>query len=671
MFSITYDFDYSKNTNQTFDVPTYGDTANGIEGPSKIQTINSNLFTTISPTLLNEFHFTYGRENRPRAATDQSAVPDTGIGFAPSFRFGQPFFLEPTVTEVFWHTDLHDNFSIIHGKHTIKFGGAWLRSNNTQIFPGFFEGRYLFDSVVGFLHYASPASMGVGFGPTTVECSSAGATTWSNEAIGCGAGTNTGGPLLFYLQHGPTSSTETLDASGFSSITDNEYAVFVQDQWQALPNLTINYGLRWEAQIFPDPTLAPSKTAYGVNLSDPRFPSTGFLPNQKKMFQPRIGFAWDILKNKKSVLRGSWGIYNARQNMLTQVGAITTNGVQQQGIFASSCVNPPACDFFNTGTGGPPPTYPNTVPVTPLAPGTFPFQPLVTVFSKDYANPRIYTVNGQFEQQLATSWSAYIDVTWSKGVHLTRFEDPNSAGTNALPVTSATDTVSYAGGPIFPNLGSITNTTSDARSLYRGATIGVRKRMSNRFQLEANYTWSEDLDDDSNERDPFTFRYANFFDLAKEYSYSDRDEKHKFSFYTYMNLPWSIVGNIRMQAHSAQPITDFTSSSGTTSGAPCTINNSQTRFVVISGAKTGPTVDCGRNHLRKDNAYFTFDWRLERDFRLGERFTLIPTVEMFNTFNNKNNINTLSSPLLFDFNGFLREGVGDPREVQLALRLKF
>ena len=652
-FSISYDFDYSKNTNQTFDVPTYSDSANGIEGPSKIQTINSNLFTTISPSLLNELHFTYGRENRPRAATNQSAVPDTGIGFVPSFRFGQPFFLEPTVTEVFWRTDLHDNFSIIHGKHTIKFGGAWLHSNNTQIFPGFFEGRYLFDSVVGFLHYASPASMGVGFGPKTAEClSSAGVITFSSQAVGCGASKNTGGPLLFYVQHGPTSSTESLDASGFSSISNNEYALFVQDQWQALPNLTINYGLRWEAQIFPNPTIAPSNTAYGVNLSDPRFPSTGFLPNQKKMFQPRLGFAWDILNNKKSVLRGSWGIYNARQNMLTQVGAITTNGVQQQSIFADS-------------TFGPAPTYPNTVPIPPLAPGAFPFQPGVTVFSKDYANPRIYTVNGQFEQEFSSSWSGYIDVTWSKGVHLTRFEDPNTAGTGFTPPTVGQDTVNYVGGlTLFPNLGSLTNTTSDARSLYRGATIGVHKRLSNRFQLEANYTWSEDLDDDSNERDPFTFRYANFFDLAKEYSYSDRDEKHKFNFYTYMDLPWKIVGNVRMQAHSAQPQTDNPLGTGT--GAPCSSNNSLTRFVVAS---PGVTVDCGRNHLRKDNSFFTFDWRLERDFRLGERFTLIPTVEMFNTFNNKNNINTLSSPLLFDFNGFLREGVGDPRETQLALRL--
>src|SRR5207245_11306007 len=72
----------------------------------------------------------------------------------------------------------------------------------------------------------------------------------------------------------------------------------------------------------------------GPYLSNPLFPSDGTIHNQKKMFQPRLGFAWDAAGNGRSVLRGSWGIYNARQNMLTQVGAITTNGIQQQSIAA-------------------------------------------------------------------------------------------------------------------------------------------------------------------------------------------------------------------------------------------------------------------------------------------------------------------------------------------------
>src|SRR5438876_8439461 len=53
-FALSYNFDYSKNTNQTFDVPTYGDSANGIEGPSKINVINANQYTTVSSNKLNE-----------------------------------------------------------------------------------------------------------------------------------------------------------------------------------------------------------------------------------------------------------------------------------------------------------------------------------------------------------------------------------------------------------------------------------------------------------------------------------------------------------------------------------------------------------------------------------------------------------------------------------------
>jgi hypothetical protein len=196
----------------------------------------------------------------------------------------------------------------------------------------------------------------------------------------------------------------------------------------------------------------------------------------------------------------------------------------------------------------------------------------------------------------------------------------------------------------FPNVASITDTVSSAKSLYRGFTIGMRKRMSHRFLFDGNYTYSVDYDDDSNERDPFTFRYASLFDLASEYGYSDRDERHKFNFYTVANLPWGFDANVRMQAHSAQPI------SGTR------IVNSQL---------------VQRNLLRKDNAFFTFDFGVGRPIRFGERYALTPKIEVFNLFNNKNNVNPLSTPALFDFNGFLRVGVGDPRQAQLSVRFEF
>ena len=643
---VSYNFDYSKNTNQTFDVATYGNSANGTEGPSKINNFNLNLFSTISATKLNEAHFSYTRELRPRSATSSNVPADTAMGFGTTFRFGHPFFLSPTVDETLWRTDIKDNFSIVSGNHNVKFGGEWLHTLNDQVFRGFFQGRYIFDSVAGFLRYAS-APAANGFGPNAGECLTPGfaftgwITTGAPFNQACPAGSSVGGPLLLFLQ-GAARNGPATDAAGASKITNNDYSLFAQDRWQVRPNLSLNYGLRWEAQIFPNVTVPPSQTAYAGFLSDPRFPSDGTLHSPKKEFQPRVGFAWDISKKGKSVLRASYGIYYARQNMLSQVGSVTTNGVQQQTIFVSSQL---------ISFGVPAPTWPGLV--TPGAgscstinnfgaagPFTNPFPCFsgVRVFSRDYANPRIYTANAQFEQEIARDLTMYFDFTHAQGVHLTRFLNVNRK-------------LNAAGFPIFGDyLGEVAVTSAVGKSLYNGFTVGMRKRLSHRYQFEWNYVFSKDKDDDSNERDPFTDRSFDINNLQLDYALSDRDIRHKFNFFMYSELPWGFEFTPRVQARSAQPATPATRTA------------------------------TNRNTLRKDNRYFSFDWRLARPFKFGERYELIPTIEMFNTFNNKNfvnalsgagNQNSLTAPSLFNFDGFLRQGVGDPRQVQLALKFKF
>jgi hypothetical protein len=517
-----------------------------------------------------------------------------------------------------WRTHVKDNFSIVSGNHTIKVGGDWLHTLNDQVFRGFFNGRYIFDSVTGFLRYASPAAPG-GFGPSTVGCSDGSFVT---APAACPGGATTGGPLLLYLQGAGLTGPAT-DAAGFSKITNEDLALFAQDSWKVWPNFTLNYGLRWEAQIFPEPVVDPSQTAYGIFLNDPRFPSDGTLPSQKKQFQPRLGFAWDMSKIGKSVLRGSAGIYYARQNMLSQVGSITTNGVQQQTIFLNTPI---------ISSGVPGPVWPDVVAppssVVPCVVGTvsnpFPCFSGVRVFSRDYQNPRIYTANIGFEQEVAQDWSLYLDYTHSKGVHLTRFLNVNRNNFFA------------------PFLGETMVTSSVGKSVYNGFTVGMRKRFTRRYQLEWNYTLAKDKDDDSNERDPFTDRAFDINNLQLDYALSDRDIRHKFNFFTFIEMGWGFEGNFRVQGRTAQPITP-------------------------GGVRTATN----RNTARKDNQYFSFDWRLQRPIRLNERFAIIPIVEMFNTFNNANNINPLVTPGLFNFDGFLRQGVGDPRQVQLAVKLTF
>jgi hypothetical protein len=294
--------------------------------------------------------------------------------------------------------------------------------------------------------------------------------------------------------------------------------------------------------------------------------------------------------------------------------------VQQQTIAGGAFANPTIL-----------PVWPNLVTppstVTPCAAGAvsnpFPCFTGVRVFSRDYANPRVYTTNVAFEQELAQHLSLYVDFTHAKGVHMTRFLNVNR---NNL---------------FSPFLGEVMVTSANGKSLYRGLTVGVRRRFSGRYQFEGNYTFSKDMDDDSNERDPFTDRAFDINNLRLDYALSDRDIRHRFNFFSNVGLPWRFDLNARVQARSAQPITP----------AVRTATN--------------------RNTLRKNNEFFSLDWRLQRPFRFSESMALIPIFEMFNTFNTENNINPLVTPGLFNFDGFLRQGVGDPRIIQLAVKFVF
>jgi len=307
--------------------------------------------------------------------------------------------------------------------------------------------------------------------------------------------------------------------------------------------------------------------------------------------------------------------------MLTQVGSVTTNGVQQQTIYRDST-------FV---TFAPMPVWPSLVTPDPVPPGQFPLFTGVRVFDKNYKNPKITSWNVTFEQQVGADWSAYVDFTWAKGRNLTRFLDYGRLGYFA------------------PQLNELMVASSVGKSLYKGGTIGLRKRFSHGFQLEANYVLSKDEDDDSNERDPFTDRSFDVSNPGLDYAYSDRDIRHKFNAYGYFEVG-PINLNVRYQYRSAQPI----------SPSPIALT-------------PGGEYATNRNSLRKDNKFSSLDWRLMWPIKLGskQQYELVPTVEMFNTFNSDNNVNPLSTPALFNFDGFLRTGVGDPRQLQLALRFVF
>ncbi|MDP8982474.1 MAG: TonB-dependent receptor [Acidobacteriota bacterium] len=620
--TFRYNYSRSRQENGTFDVDPWARSANAIERDFA-NTLNFSLNSTLTPTTLNEFRFQYSREDRPRPYSgpqipgQSRPFPDTGIDFGGQYRFGEPFFIP--VQDHDDRAQFVDNISLIRGAHNFKLGLEYNRTNTTQTFVGFANGRFIFDSVQGFMNY-------VNIGPKFVECSNG---TTNNAGV-CPAGTTITGPLLLFLQFAGVGG-KSVNQAGTQSIPQNEPAFFVQDRWQIRPNLTLSYGLRWEGQIEPPPITPPSQVFYSAFIGKPGFPSNGKIPSDLKQWQPRLGISWDPTGKGKTVIRVNGGIFYARTPGLELASSRTSNGSVGQTIFRAS--------FFN-GFGVTPPAYTSLIPD---AGSGVPFQPGIFVFDRGYRNPRTYSWSGTVEQALTSTLKVYSAFNYAKGVHITRFVDRNDAVFGSPWSTGL-------GADGKNGLSSLTTVESSAKSLFRGWTLGMVKQYSSHFQFQWNYQLSTDYSDDDQERDPFNFYYRVANNFKPEYSYSARDERHRFNAFMYYSGPWGLEFSPRFSAHSAQPTS---------------INGGNTSVLLANGTVVP------RNTVRKDNAFTSFDFRVAKRWHLAERAFLEGTVDAFNLFNSKNLKQPQNGNLLFNFDGTLTSGLGDPRQAQLGVKLIF
>ena len=445
----------------------------------------------------------------------------------------------------------------------------------------------------------------------------------------CPAGVDISGPLLLYLQQAGVGGL-TVEEAGTQDIPQVEPALFIQDKWQPNTHLTISYGVRWEAQIQPEMITPRDELFYREFLDNPAFPSDGTIPSDKRMWQPRLGISWDPGGDGKQVLRASAGIFYARIPGLNMASTRSTDGTRGQTLFRHS--------FFN-GFGVTPPTWPNLIPQSEIA---SPDHPDVFVFDKNFENPRTYSGTLSYERELISNLSVFATFTHSKTVHVTRFINRNDA-VFGRP---------WSTGLGADNLNGVTNLTtveSSAKAKYDAFTIGMNKRYAQNYQFQWNYTIGRDMSDDDNERDPFTFRYAAANNLAPESNYSDRDQRHRFN-------AWFLVTakgfdfNTRVSSRTAQP-----RSVGETPQDRILDNGT----IIL------------RNTLRKDNEFFTWDFRVGRPFHLTKSVRLEPVFEVFNLTNSKNIRRPSVTNLIFNFDGTVQEGLGDPRQAQLGVRVRF
>jgi hypothetical protein len=649
--SLKYNYTNSRQENGTFDVDFWGRSANALERDFS-HAVNGSLTTLFSSALSHEFRFQWAREDRPRPydgaanPTVGRPFPDTDIGFvAPDasfqgYRVGMPFFIPVDAHD--YRFQVLDNVSLVSGNHLFKFGGEWNRTGVDQTFRGFGNGRIAFTSVPGFLSYVA--------NPGYVECSDGS----SNTSGACPGGTTITGPVALYLQQAGLNGL-TVDEAGTQTIIQNELALFLQDSWKPQSNLTLNYGLRWEAQIEPS-LITPIPDLFyqpliGTTSTTPKgsfeFPGDGTIPSDYNMFQPRLGIAYDINGNGKQVIRANAGIYYARIPGLNLASSRSTDGSRGQSIFRNSALTPIL---------GAPPAYGQLLPTPPGAP----FEPGIFVFDKDFVNPRTFTATVGYEREIGAGIAAGLSYTHARTDNLTRFfnaNDPVFGNDTVGPWSTA-----FAPGGA-PGLGSpLTVVQSTARSRFNGITAELRRALNPKLEFQLNYTLSWDKADDDNERDPFTLRYARADSLEKEYNWSDRDQRHRFNAWILAVLPGDVFLNNRLSAYSAQPTSEVCGPANVGTG----VRASQPSQRICPDGHV-----LQRNTIRRDNAYFSWDIRISKPLYFARERALELIFEGFNLTNHDNFKDPSSAGTFLAFDGTIRSGLGEPRQFQAGVRYIF
>ncbi|MEK6324126.1 MAG: carboxypeptidase regulatory-like domain-containing protein [Acidobacteriota bacterium] len=593
----------------------------------QLYTIMGQFTSFFTSTMVNEMRAQFAREERPRPANAREPlVTNATIG-----SFGTVSFLGENV-QFDKRFQMADNLTFSKGNHTFKVGGEYNHTFVAQTF-GFNQfGTFNLSGsnvpvLLDILSFSPSVTTGV---VNRFDCIS---------SITACAGIN----VTYQRQIG------NLEAA----YKGDELAFFGQDSWRLRPNLTINYGLRWEEQY--NPAAQANNDTLINKVKGFQFPSgqvydPTIIPDSGGQWGPRLGLAWDPASDGKMVVRGYSGIYFARtplllfaspvNNFRTPPGDVTFTLPFNTASLPSS--NPLKtcqtihCQFNLIGIDFNKFTLDKLPVLTPaqlsqiatkLGVSADPFfnAQLISV-SPTFKNPKSYQAGLGIEREIFPSFTVGAQFTYVKAVHLERNRElniplPTLAATTFRPVYGVSNQSRLRPNPLLQ--GSLQLRESSAKSLYRALTFSMKVQRK-WGQVNAFYTLSKLLADDDNERSAGGVAYQDSYDFSSEYGPSDLDRRHQVVVSPVIFLPKGFDVSSGIRLRSGRPI-DARIGSDVNQD---TVNNDRPYL--------GPGVSFERNAFRNLPVY-NVDFRAQKRFNLhGENMRLTLSMEMFNIFNLSN-----------------------------------
>ncbi len=536
---------------------------------------------TYSPSSLwvNSFRFGYSHYSQSFLSADSNVNPIsygiyTGVTTPLSFGFPDLFIHSFSSLDLgaSWPkligpdavTNFADSISYLHGNHSIKFGGEFLLNQSTNL-----------------------------------------------------ASNNTKGPMYFNTLQDYFTGTflrARLATGNFvRDFSDKGFAAFVQDDWRITRRLTLNLGLRYEVNtVLTDSfnmigNFSPTQGLEQVGVG--RY-NTPYNPDYNN-FSPRLGFAWDVSGDGKTVVRGSAGILYEQGSfdMLTAIGnqyglrtaptgtPLYANGVQVPNIGGN--INVGVVQYTGpalTGPNGLDAKWANNGPLTPLysasptcgdgtvtLPNGITPQPCTILgVDQNLRTPYISTWSLGIERALTNSLSLDVSYVGNHGTKMLGLSDLNAPpiGAGWTPAAKAGCLANYANcapDPVaevnarpynaqYPYLSYIAWLSNNNMSNYNALDVTLTQRTSHGMSFVAGYTYSHALGESP---DNWSFISPINQNPRSIYGSTDFDITHRFTFSATYEIPgidapaqllkgWSLNTVVTLESGMPWSVSDLT-----------------------------------------------------------------------------------------------------------------
>ena len=568
----TYNYQRYRSPHGYFNTPTSSGDGLSLTDGSTSHFFQASLRTVFNSKTSNDLRFHVGSDlhfDLPDTPPAGPAIviqnPDSG------FVFGGNRFQLSTSDHRFEYAD---NFTKLIGDHTLKFGVDINDNHDSDYFVYGPDGAYFFASL-----------------PDVAT-----------------------GNFQLYLQSFGQSTVP---------IQSPTYSLYAQDEFRVTSRFNLNYGLRYDLQVLPQPPAC-----------NPDLTLTCHIHYSKNNLAPRVGFTFSPFKNRQpTVIRGSFGLFYEQEDLLDVSQVTSSNGISRPFLAATG----PAY-----GNSSPLVIYPQTLQTFPSGTGG---TPSAVVFAPNFRSP--YVEQGSFgvDQQLGAHAALSLSYVYTHGLALlgnsngvTRQANGNfgrdlnlvppalqvqyggsfTQDTLFLPNGSSYVVPDYEAidGILNPNFGTINVVDNTGHSKYNALQLSFRQN-SPQFFAQVSYTLAKATDRGTG--------YYNQFDISSQRGRSALDQRHRIA----ASGGWTPTHGFMRNFIVSGVLTEAT-------GRPYTgvLDTAQVNFSLVPGQGYNSFTGPGTND---------FDLSLARDIRFKERYTLRLRAEVFDLSNHANYLDIVNN----------------------------